>query len=275
MAAIVSKTRIVNDQLDSPNSLMKYHDQVRKGHDRMLRSSVVVGAIGRDVAKFIPGFAQRLSDLVSLFEKHQVVIYENDSVDRTVEYLRILEDRFPNLSVISERLGTAKFGSTGRDSRSTKRMDNMAAARNRVLDEVRRYYSKFDYYCVVDLDLHDWDLDGIATTFYYEDWDMVGSQGLIKLGSRYRHYDTWAFRKLDHPEPHPDREIANMILRRGSPLMRVSSCFGGLGFYRMSSVLPYQYSGPECEHVGLHKAMAAGGHDRIYLNPSMICEHRR
>ena len=252
-----------------------YLERVRRGYEYMKQHTVVVGAIARDVAVHVPGFAQRLSCLVGCFKSYHVIVYENDSVDDTPRVLKLMADRFANMEVISEVLGTRKFSSVGPGNRSVERTTNLAAARNKVLDEVRLRYSDFDYFCVVDLDVVDWDQDGVATSFAYEDWDMMGSQSLIQLGCQVKHYDTWAFREWGDFEAMDYRLVADRIFRLGSRPIRVSSCFGGLGFYRMSSVMPFRYTGNDCEHVELHRAMAAGGKDHIFLNPSSLVLHRR
>ena len=45
-------------------------------------------------------------------------------------------------------------------------------------------------------------------------------------------YDSYAFRRVNHPKPHPSAEINRLVYNRGEPFVKVSSCFGGLAIYR-------------------------------------------
>lgn len=264
---------VISKHLGDLSQLEKYRKRVLKGCEKTSNSTIVIGCILRDASKYLSSFCIRLSALVALFKNYQIVLYENDSNDDTLDLLRVIEKRFPHVDLITERLKTPKFTNKGPMSRSMERTSNLALARNKVLDWVRDHQPDLDYFAVVDADLVDWDLEGFVTTFSYEDWDMVGSQSLLRWGKRIRHYDTFAFRKFGHPSPHPDSEISWTLFKRGDPLYRVDSCFGGLGVYRMESVLPFKYVGGDCEHVGLHLSMARGGKGRIYLNPSQITVH--
>ncbi len=261
--------------LKSPVYIFAYKKQVEDGYAAMRTSSIVFCCLARDAQKRIPSFSRRLSSLLQCFSKTKVLIYENDSTDSTLDYLRYMERTFPTLEVISEKLNTRKFTSTGEGSRGEERISNLALARNKLLDLVKQNHQDFDYYAAVDVDTLDWDQDGIATTFQHDDWDMMGSQSLIQLGKVTYHYDTFAFRALNHPEPHHNAEIKRFLLMRGTLPHRVDSCFGGIGIYKMKSVIPFKYSSGDCEHVRLHRSMKEGGFDRIYMNPNMLVLHDR
>src|SRR5258705_1239169 len=87
---------------------------------------------------------------------------------------------------------------------------------------------------------------------------------------QWRPFDVRAFCPAGHAGPHRIEYGPLMEFRRGDPLQRVWSCFGGLGVYRMEAFRAARYSGGDSEHVSLHRTMRAAGYDRFFLNPSHI-----
>ena len=151
----------------------------------------------------------------------------------------------------------------------------MAEYRNRNRDYAVEQFGDFDAVIVIDSDVAGgWSYDGLANTFGHDDWDFVGSNGLLRQrlpsGSDWLHFDAWAFRAIGHPQPHDNIEVNSMVLDRGERLLPVLSCFGGLGVYSMAAMQSAQYSGPDCEHVILHDRMRQQGLGRVFLNPSQI-----
>jgi hypothetical protein len=138
-------------------------------------------------------------------------------------------------------------------------------------------YSDFDYLIVVDTDLKGgWSYEGISHTFGCDDWDFVGSNGVLKQ-CRTRpnrrelvQFDSWAFRAAEEAGPSQIDSVRNVVFVRGGPLLPVRSCFGGLGVYRLECVEHARYGGTDCEHVVLHEAMRKLGFDRLFLNPSQL-----
>ena len=128
-----------------------------------------------------------------------------------------------------------------------------------------------------------WSNDGVAHTFGFNEWDFVGSYGIIEkrhlLCSQLQQYDAWAFRSYGSYEALKTRTVNNMRIVSEDRLLAVYSCFGGLGIYRMPALLNCQYVGGDCEHVGLHAAMRESGFDRVFLNPNQTthysCKYNR
>jgi hypothetical protein len=157
----------------------------------------------------------------------------------------------------------------------------MAQYRNRCLDVLRRELPHFDFAVVVDTDLQGgWSYDGIANTFGHDSWDFVGSNGIIfkRIGAAFNaavQYDAWAFRTDEAFTPHSTADVNSLAWERGEPLVPVTSCFGGLGVYRMAAYLSARYDGWDTEHVPLHSQMRAAGFTRCFLNPSQITVYGR
>lgn len=251
-----------------------YTARVAAGRDRMREATVVICGLCRDVRHYLPRFASRVERLGALFRDYQVVLYENDSADRTLEFLEDWSRKNPRIHVLSDQLGALSYPQV----RSAERATKLALYRNRCREYAVRHFAQSHFLIVADADLAGgWSFDGIASTFGHEDWDFVGSNGLAKRRFEnpedqpgYIHFDAWAFRKAGHPAPHPNHEVNGLVFRRGQPLVPVWSCFGGLGVYRIESLRNSAYSGPDCEHVELHQRMHEQGFHRRFLNPSQI-----
>jgi hypothetical protein len=240
----------------------------------MARRTAVIAGLARDVSRTLPAMTRTVASLAARFADHRIVVYESDSRDDTAERLRAWARSDARRVVLSESTGAPRWPSVA----SAERAHHMAACRNRYLDHVEAHWQDFDHLVVVDWDLADVCLDGIASTFARDDWDAVGANGiqLRASGGRWRPavYDGWAFRDRAHPEPHGPGEIGPRRYRRGDPWVRLDSCFGGLAIYRMEAVRSgARYGGPDCEHVVFHAGLAAAGHDRLFLNPSQIVRY--
>lgn len=254
----------------------QYQSTLQRGRARMAKSRVVFCGLARNIASILPLTRSRLERTGALFADYRIFLYENDSDDDTAQQLAAWAAANPRMEFISERCGRRQHASV----RCLTRAADMADYRNRCQQHVRKRWCDFDYACVVDTDLQDgWSYDGLAHSFGSEPWDFVGAYGVIHrrrhFSLRALHYDVWAYRRYGDYTP-LDGRIGNALSwRRGQPLVPVYSCFGGIGLYRMSAWLSACYSGDDCEHVTLHRAMRAAGYDRQFLNPSQIALYGR
>jgi hypothetical protein len=254
-----------------------YFDAVERGRAAMRQSRTVICGLARNIGTHLPSTMARIERLGSMFADYRVLVYENDSTDRTPAILNCWAAANRRVTAISDCRGKQLHGSV----RCPHRGNDMAEYRNRCHREVQDRWSDFDCVCLLDLDLvGGFSYDGIAHSFGSQPWDCVGSYGIIyqrrKLDlNRSLHYDVWAFRRFGSYDELDGTEGNLMSWRRGDALVPVYSCFGGLGLYRMPAWLSAQYYGGDCEHVGLHREMRARGYDRQYLNPSQIVLYGR
>jgi hypothetical protein len=261
----------------APQYAAHYAKRVARGRQRMRAARVVIAGLARNILDVLPDTIERIERLAAAFADYRVVVYENDSTDGTQELLTAWAAGVPQVTAISERLGAPLNPKT----RSASRGDQMAQHRNRYHDLISARFTDFDCVIVADLDVTGgWSEDGIANTFGWDDWDYVGANGIILQRVHLRlntwlQYDAWAFRQLHSYAPLPAPLVNNFNWRRGQPLVPVNSCFGGLGIYRMPAFLSSRYQGGDCEHVGFHRGMRAGGFDRLYLNPSQLVFYGR
>jgi hypothetical protein len=249
----------------------QYQAAVRRGRARMAETRIVFCGLARNVANILPLTRLRLERTGAMFADYRIFLYENDSADDTAAQLAAWAAVNSRVQLVSERRGRRQHASV----RCLARAADMAEYRNRCQQHVRELWTDFEYVCVVDTDLlNGWSYDGLAHSFGSEPWDSVGAYGVIHrrrhFSLRALHYDVWAYRAFGDFAPLEGKVGNALSWRRGQPLVPVYSCFGGIGLYRMPAWLSACYSGEDCEHVTLHRAMRAAGYDRQFLNPSQI-----
>ena len=258
-----------------------YNIRVITGRQKMSESTVTICGIARDISKNIIATLARIERLGRMFKDYRVVIYENDSTDGTDVVLKEWEDQNYKVKILSEKLGDVKYES----NTDVERLTALATYRNKYLDYIFSDETIVPEYMVVaDLDLSGgWSYEGICNSFSYDNWSVMGSNGLLYGLSetlkdddgnpmmRRVYYDSLAFRRVGHPEPHVSSEINALTYNRGEEPFRVDSCFGGLALYKSSAFRHgARYSGPDCDHVELHRRFLDTGINDIYLNPSQI-----
>ena len=252
----------------------EYVRRVERGRDRMRGASVVLCGLCRDVRPWLPRTAARVERLGQMFRRYQVVCLEADSADATLDFLETWADQNPTVHVLRGNPGLALSNGLGRAESVRSSSQHRELIRRYIIENLPEY----DHVLVIDMDLAGgWSYDGVADTFGQEDWDFVGSNGLMlnpTVGSESQagpvFFDTWSFRDVGHDDPHPEVEVQGQSHRRGEPLRPVWSCFGGLGIYRRECWEAAGYPGRGPEHVGFHQQMRTMGFNRLFLNPSQI-----
>ncbi len=255
----------------------EYERRVQLGQRRMSSTTAVISGLARDVAGILPLTIARIEQMGAMFADYRVVIYENDSRDETARLLTDWAERNHRVDVTIERRGDPINPMT----RCLKRAERMAYYRNQCLETIRSRYADFDHAIIVDTDLAGgWSCDGLANTFGQDDWDFVGSNGVIfkRVGLKINvlmQYDAWAFRTDESFTPFTTRQVNAMCFTRGEPLVPVTCSFGGLGVYLMPAYLAGQYGGHDVDHVTHQQVARPRGFTRTFLNPSQIAIYGR
>lgn len=234
----------------APNDLKRYNQETERGYEILKQKRLLVCGITRNTPGPLIKNLERIKYLGSLCRNLSTIIYCNDDP----ETKSILENS--NTNYIYEELGNKFHGSVV----TSERYKDMAGYRNKYLVAARN--EDFDYMVVLDLDTHGFSYDGVANSLYHfnENTDFIGSNGLIYNG-RKLFYDSLAFRKK-YTRLTPT-EINLLDYNRGEPLIKVESCFGGLGIYN-KKILEYSYQDDDCDHVTINRNL------NCFLNPSMI-----
>ena len=254
-----------------------YMQRVSDGYDQMQRCKIVIAGLARNVGSILPATMLRMELLGRTFADYRILIYENDSIDRTVEILAEWTRLNPRVEIVTESLGAPP----SRPIRCSNRADRMAFYRGRCQERIREKYANADFVALIDTDVAGgWSPDGVASTFGHEGWDFVGSNGLIYKRRGWNanataHYDAWAYRTDEDFSPLTTKYVNHLQFTRGQPMISLPSCFGGLGFYRMDAYLAGAYEGGDIEHVSMHRSMRERGYDKTFLNPSQIVVYGR
>lgn len=261
----------------APDTAAAYFATCRRGAARMARLRVAVTGLARNLAPVLPLTIRRVERLCNLFADARVVIYENDSTDGTKLLLRQWAAENPRVHVVLDDCHDPRNPPT----RCLARAERMARYRDRCQRVILDRCGDFDAVIVADLDvIGGWSLDGVRNSFGHDDWDFVGSNGLIyrreglSINST-RQYDMWALRFDADLTPLPTKSGRRYAYPRGAALVPVTSCFGGLGIYAMNAYRAGRYGPADTEHAVFHRELIRRGFGRLFLNPSQILVYGR
>ena len=259
---------------------------------RLAESTLLVTGLARNCAATLPKHIRLIERLHGCFRRLAVHVVENDSTDITKEVLAQWRARSPHVTIDSRNLGLL----AGKGGFSAERIDRMTASRNRYLDFLAGMPWIPDYVLVLDFDVFHVAWSGLLDAFNDIDrWDVLCANGLS-----YRHggsfsafrgfvcYDTYALRTV--AEGATVQTVAQLNRNRdafaglcaGDAPVEVSSAFGGAALYRSAALRAGRYRvlpnvDPAipvlCEHVALHRELAAAGYGRVALHPSMLVTH--
>lgn len=274
-------------------TLKKSKHSCEAGLEHMSNSSVVICGIARDCSSQLSRLIPKLEALGTTFKSYKIIVIENDSSDDTAEV--VLAWAAKNQNVIPVLFSENREVAAQLDARSEKsrdfgqsRISRIAFARNLYLNELQSY-QQTDYVVVVDLDILDFSIQGIANSFEQRhNWDCATSSGLrytlrSPLSSKV-YWDTYAFEPIEGfsggIQSLKDIRSSQKYLRdrlKGNALIPAISAFGGLAVYKYRVLVDQQYVAMEnkdvevpilCEHVNLHRSVSQSNDNfRLVINP--------
>lgn len=154
---------------------------------------VLICGVCKNTEKAFANTMTSIEKVGAEFQDYRVIIYENNSKDKTQELFQDWAQKNPKVIFISENLSKKQIRkqlTTGRINRT----ECIARARNIVLDiALKPEYDDYKYIIWADLDLTlPWDVENIADTILHpeQEWDAV-------LGNGY--YDLFAMRSPQFP----------------------------------------------------------------------------
>ena len=251
-------------------------EKVRRGVGNMAGRRIVVCAIVRNIEEYFPECIEKIMIFTEGFKDYRIVLFENDSGDRTREYLKRWEgsDKRVKLLDCCEE-GSCECKLKMVDLKSTygntyNRISKMAQLRNRCLEYVKKQYMDYDYMLVADADIGGGVYkEGYQTCFANDDWDAIFARGTrpfpFMFGRINAMYDGLSFRDKDG---NGNFFILQGVYNRrvGSDMVPVRSAFNGAGIYRIKSIKGAKYdSKMGCEHIDFNSNFK-----RLYANPSFI-----
>jgi hypothetical protein len=259
------------------SSIDNNNPNINSNNNIILPYDVVIVGCARDIEKYLENTKQKLQMLKSLFRNTKIIIYENDSIDKTLDILKDWE-RENFIQLITEK-----------DVKGI-RTERLANARNILYNEAMKH--NFDLYIVIDLDnvIQDLSKESIISCFNLkEDWAMVGAN------QKDIYYDMFALRTFDDWMPFDfakcteiKKKTNNYCLSdriknipQDTQPIEVISCFGGFGIYKRKYIdncfygYGFQLNNDNnekvgfCEHVDFNKGIKNNG-GKIYINPKLI-----
>jgi len=260
-----------------PELATAYRQTCQRGYAAMAGMRVAITGLARNIGDLLPLTIARIERLAARFANYRVILYENDSTDTTKPLLLRWANANPRVIVTMENCADP----TNPTTRCLARAERMARYRERCQALVLEHCGDFDATIVLDLDVAGgWSEDGVANSFGQRDWDFIGTNGLIyrREGlsiNALRQYDMWALRLDERLTPIPTSQAQRHVYHRGEPLVPVTSCFGGMGIYRMEAFRQGRYGAADCEHAVFHRHLIEAGCPRLFLNPSQILVYGR
>lgn len=244
---------------------------------KMKQYNVIFAATCRKVEHILQNTLDNIALCGKKFNDYLVIIYENDSSDRTREVLHYNKMNNPSRYHYI-------FESNITEGRRTKRITR---GRNLILNKVREINkdNHYQYLIVLDVDRVNSKgtfVDTIDSCFATDGWDMMSAN------QKGFYYDLWALRNkdLDYDCWNEDLlagrlscpEINIKYPSPGAPI-EVNSAFGGGAIYNLSSIPEEcQYNGFEngrekCEHVDFNLCIKKHG-GKLYINPDFLNDAR-
>jgi hypothetical protein len=269
---------------------MRDKELFSEGVKRASSLNLAVYSIVRDCEKNLRKNILVIDKIRSYFNSSVVIVFENDSVDKTKEVLTAWSDRDKNVYVETQQkqgitIPSRNVGGVNKYF-SEFRISKMVGFRNKYVDKLEELGFEPDFVIIVDLDVSRIYFDGVMKSFAISEyWDAVFANGTsLSPNMRRRFHDTYALVELGKEElPQTEETIREnsckwSFLREGQPLIPVYAAFGGLAIYRYEAIRGIRYRVEmnhdkrvqvRTEHFSLCKDIRAKGFDRIYINPGL------
>lgn len=212
-----------------------------------IQEKVLICGICKNVENAVANTIRSVEELGSQFLDYKVIIYENNSTDKTKELFQNWARKNRHVLFFCENLRTKKIAKQ-LSMKVYNRTEALARARNKVLDiAMQQKYSDYKYVIWADLDFTEpWDVENIVETILHPEqkWDAVLANGA---------YDLFAYRDAEFPIGFElignrywqqlDELRARFSVDPTGPWKRVYSAFGGLGIYKRDSIKGCHYAG--------------------------------
>lgn len=271
----------------------QYQTHIELGRKYIASQNITVLGLARNIGNVLYDNILTIDSLRKYCKNLTYFIYENDSIDNTVEILKNFKDSLSGFTYKSETLDLEHFTHNIENKsrlKSTDRTKNLARHRNTCLDYAKENHLDSDFIIVMDVDFKQFNLNGILNSFgwFANDYTdaMAGNSFEVRpifSSSKDNHlwnYDCWAYRGSwweDLQKYSKAYQYDPMMWFGfwqppiGSPPIKVNSAFGGIGIYKTSLLYKVSYEGYDCEHVCLHKNLySTQSNFRLHLNPSQI-----
>jgi len=259
---------------------------IKEEEKNTLPYSVAVVGIARDIAERMRRNIEKVMDILPMFRKYVVYIYENDSRDGSQKVLQDAQARYgSDVFRYVSKIGVDPKLAVEYHGGNTRYI-KMARYRNECVYELRKPdYSDIDYVIVVD-----WDHMGMFTSqdmktiFGGTDPIIEQCDGLFANAKndvpRRRNlfnalfYTDSTYDKLAMVYPDDASGYGTRLFTGdGNELIHMKSAFSGVGIYPKHIMDKFEYRGDVCEHICLHEDMWKAGYTRTYILSSFVFNH--
>ena len=248
------------------------------------KKTVVIAGCGKNIQPYIDDVFNNIYRIASLFWDYKIVLFENDSTDKTLEMLSQRATIDPNITLIIEK--DVPIPVHFQPSR-------IAYCRNKLLQKIDASFTDYDYMIMMDLDdvcASPMSMDTFTTIFKNKEWDSVSF-------NRASYYDMWALRYpyfTKNPWNFPRQQSCDIYIRahqhhvttllKKRSMLRVYSAFGGFAIYKMKKIKNCTYDGKnrekpagnrsrhmqDCEHIAFHVDMIKKHHAQHFISSSIL-----
>lgn len=271
--------------------MASYNQLYQQGIKHTKDKTVIFCGIVRDCEKNLSRNIPVIEKIASYFKSYQVILFENNSKDKTKEVLNKWSQSNANIKCFTNDFDEQSYKEIPipkgfHADNSRRRIQKMTDYRNLYLEYIDKNNLTADYIIIVDLDVSHIDYKGVITSFGTEqEWDAIAANShSFSPKFKKRQHDTYALIESGKEHlPQSDKMIAENRetwagIKKNMPFIRVYSAYGGLTIYRYPAIKGLRYkivdnlagaTEVRCEHFSIYQQMAQNGYDKIFINPNM------
>jgi hypothetical protein len=263
--------------IEEYKNLTTFANYVLKGYRKANGSKIVICSLMRNCEENFDNYQTTVLNIVCHFWYHRIIIFENDSEDKTREFLISWKSKSRNFIPVLEDSGKPEHGSI----ETKDRILDMARYRNVYLEKIKLVNDVLfepDFIIVLDSDIQYLSIEGIMHSLgILEDvpWDAVTANGIdiSPYTSEPIYYDTWSLITSDNQWR---KDTPLKPFPRNFTSGNINSGFGGCAIYKYSSIKDCRYDAVTIdgevapEHTGLHQMMVEKGCGNILINPHLM-----
>lgn len=227
----------------------------------------------RDCGPYINTVISNIGKLGSLFAAHSIVLYYDNSIDDTLKKLTEYARTMPNMILLQNKEPLLKY-----------RTHRIARGRNACMDVVRKNFSDYEYFAMIDCDDKSSGRPKIDVLQKYltkiTEWDS------LSFDHPCGYYDTWALSIAPHVmscyrfnDARRGYRFITKKIQNAKPdqLIQCLSAFNGFAMYRTAKFLDCKYDGTyRTDYIPqrlINDNVLTMGHIKTSPEPE-DCEHR-
>lgn len=255
--------------------------QVFNGIEKARNSRIIFTGLARDLEKIIERNIKNISLLGKEFKDYRIVIFENDSKDKTREIIEEIALKNPKVELVECEVPRCKLNKQYPYKEglvSFGRIKKMAKLRNRYLTHIYEKYADWDYVFVSDLDIEglffrNGFFHGLSKT---DEYSGIFSNGLFTVPGFgiLSPYDGMAYsRSRDYEKYNIVYKFYRQFrdVKGKKEIVEVESAFNGGALYVLKDILGKKHNvtaDTSCEHNPLNYELRDEG-KKLGIDPLM------